>query len=174
MIVFETQRLKVRQYTVADMENFYLLNSDHEVMQYIRPVKNRMETDVFLRQILQQTKEKPLVGRWAIDEKEASVAIGSFAIIPVDNTDRMQLGYALLKSSWGKGYATELVEAGLKYIFTKTTLQEIYALTEIPNTVSQRVLIKSGFRCLDNYTSEQKELAQFIFTLANYKEKIDC
>ena len=36
----------------------------------------------------------------------------------------MQLGYALLKENWGKGFATELTKGGLKYVFTKTDLDE--------------------------------------------------
>jgi ribosomal-protein-alanine N-acetyltransferase len=103
MIMFETPRLIVRHYTIEDLENFYLLNSDVEVMRYIRPVKTRIETDVFLREILQRSKENPKMGRWAVDEKSGDKAVGSVVIIPVDNSDKIQLGYALFKTVWGKG-----------------------------------------------------------------------
>ena len=48
-IIFETERLIVRQYVFeADAENFFLLNSDEEVMKYIRATKSREECDAFL------------------------------------------------------------------------------------------------------------------------------
>ena len=47
-VVFETERLLVRHFSVVDGDNFFLLNGNLEVMRYIRPVKSREETDLFL------------------------------------------------------------------------------------------------------------------------------
>jgi len=41
MVPFETERLIVRQFTPDDANDFFLFNSSKQVMQYIRPVKNR-------------------------------------------------------------------------------------------------------------------------------------
>ena len=52
-IIFETERLIVRQYDFeTDAENFFLLNSDEDVMRYIRATKSKEECDVFLKKIL--------------------------------------------------------------------------------------------------------------------------
>ena len=51
-IIFETERLIVRQYVFeTDADNFYLLNSDEEVMRYIRATKSKEDCDVFLKKI---------------------------------------------------------------------------------------------------------------------------
>lgn len=71
-----------------------------------------------------------------VDEKATSEFVGSFVIIPIENTDQFQLGYALTKQHWGKGYATELVKAGLQYISLNTPLNKIYAITESANASS--------------------------------------
>src|SRR3989337_1020336 len=155
-ILFETERLIVRHYTKDDSDNFFSLNGDEEIMRYIRPAKTREETDLFLSEIIKKYEEDPSAGRWAAEDKYTGVFVGSFAFIPIegsaDKSDpsipqdyRMQLGYALLKEHWGKGYATELTMVGLRYVFTKTTLSEIFAVTEIQNTPSQKVLLKAGF-----------------------------
>ena len=60
-ILFETERLIVRHYTNDDGNNFFLLNGDEEIMRFIRPVKTREETDLFLLEILQKQKENPAV-----------------------------------------------------------------------------------------------------------------
>lgn len=169
-ILFETERLIVRHYTKEDGDNFFFLNGNEEIMRYIRPAKSREEADLFLTEIIQKYEEDPSAGRWAVQEKHTGVFVGSFAFIPVEGAnDKMQLGYALLKQDWGKGYATELTLAGIQYVFTKTTLSEIFAVTEAQNTASQKVLLKAGFKMHSNFTEGAKELFQYIFLKKNFQ-----
>lgn len=162
MNIFETERLLVRQFTNDDQENFYRMNSHPQVMDYIRPVKNQEETDHFLQLNIDQYNEQPLYGRWAVIEKATGESIGSFAIIPIEGTKKMQVGYALMPDYWGKGYATELTFAGLRYFFTHTMVDLIYAETELSNTGSQNVLIKSGFKRSGSRTEDGKQLLEFV------------
>lgn len=163
MIIFETSRLIVRSYSTSDKNNFFMLNGDEEVMRYIRAPKTKAECDAFLLEVIQSEKEDPLFGRWAVDEKFTGNFVGSFAVIPVEKSNKMQLGYALLKDNWGKGYATELTMGGLQYIFEKTPLPEIYAIAESGNIASQKVLLKSGFLEESIFPEGQKKLLRFIF-----------
>src|SRR6185295_18805824 len=103
-IIFETERLYIRHYTKEDAENFYLLNSDPVVVQYIREPKNRAECDLFLLQNIEFCKQHPMLSRWAMFSKNPDIFVGSFAVIPVEQTTNLQLGYALLPEHWGKGY----------------------------------------------------------------------
>lgn len=168
-MLFETERLIVRHYTKADADNFFLLNGDEEIMRYIRPAKSREEADQFLLEVMQYSENFPLYGRWAVNEKETGDFVGSFALIPIEKTDKMQLGYALLKSNWGKGYATELTHAGLAYVFSKTGLDEIYAITEIANIASQKVLVKAGFAPFDETEEDGKKLSRFIYLKKDFR-----
>jgi [ribosomal protein S5]-alanine N-acetyltransferase len=145
MPLIESERLYVRYYTMDDLDNFCRLNRDEEVMRYIRAVKSREETIVFFKEVIARYQSEPLNLRLALLEKETDLFIGSFAIIPLEKTYRTQLGYSLLKEHWGKGYATEIVNAGLKYIFSELNLPEISAVTMIENIASQNVLLKTGF-----------------------------
>lgn len=162
MIIFETERLIVRQYTSDDKLNFFLINGDEEVVRYIRPPKTREESDLFLVEVMQYYKDYPAYGRWAVDEKETGEFVGSFAIIPIQQTTEMQLGYALLKHTWGRGYATELTQAGLFYTFSRTELSHIYAITEEANIDSQKVLEKTRFRKQSKYLEGGKTLIRFV------------
>jgi len=156
--VFDTERLIVRHYTEADADNFFLLNGDPLVMRYIRPVKSREQTDLFLMEVIQYSRNNPAYGRMAVHEKQSGIFVGSFAIIPLEGTIHMQVGYSLLPSYWGKGFATELTKAGLKYIFSQTNLEEIFAVTESGNFDSQKVLLKCGFIFEKKYKENEKEL----------------
>jgi ribosomal-protein-alanine N-acetyltransferase len=162
-IIFETKRLIVRQYVFeTDADDFFALNGDEEVMRYIRAVKSREECDTFLKQNIESYKTNPLMGRWGAYEKASGKFIGSFAFIPVEGTENSQLGYALLKENWGKGYATELTREGINYVFSKTELEEVYGITQAENIDSQKVLLKAGFIYVDKFREEDRELYKYI------------
>jgi len=168
MLIFETKRLVVRRYTENDKDHFFSLNGNEEVMRYIRQVKTREECDEFLLQVIAYSEAEKLFGRWAAEDKLSKEFVGSFAIIPVEGKNQMQLGYSLLFEHWGKGYATELTIAGLHYVFTRTQIEFIYAYTEGPNTSSQKVLLKAGFRPTGSHMEGEKQVEGFVLGKEEY------
>ena len=167
-IIFETERLIVRQYDLEDdAENFFLLNSDEDVMRYIRATKSREECNAFLKRIVDAYKINPLIGRWAAYEKATGIFVGSFAIIPIEDSDDIQLGYAFLKENWGKGFASELTKGGLSYYFNNTKADHIYAIAEKDNNASHRVLLKNGFAPDGIRTEGEKELLKFSYNIVD-------
>lgn len=163
-VIFETNRLLVRHYVFeTDADNFFLLNSDEEVMRYIRATKSREDCDAFLKQIIESYKINPLIGRWAAEEKAKEKFVGSFAIIPIEGTEDIQLGYAFLKDNWGKGFASELTKAALDYYFRNSNADHIYAIAEHANIASHNVLFKNGFVNHGVRKEGDKELMQFLY-----------
>jgi [ribosomal protein S5]-alanine N-acetyltransferase len=163
-VIFDTERLIVRQYDFdIDAENFFLLNSDEEVMRYIRATKTKEECDAFLKKAIESYKINPLIGRWAANEKTTGKFVGSFAIIPIEGSEDIQLGYAFLKENWGKGFASELTKAGLDYYFKNTNADHIYAIAEEANIASHNVLLKNSFVPDGIKKEEGKELLKFIY-----------
>lgn len=146
MIIFETERLIVHQYTSGDENVFFNIHGDEEVMRYIRAAKTREESNQFFTEIIADYEKMPGMGRWSVGEKNSGLNVGTFCIIPIANQpEKIQLGYALVKNNWGKGFATELTKAGLKFAFEHLELEVIYGVTEMQNIASQGVLLKSGF-----------------------------
>ena len=163
-IIFETARLVVRQYRPDDQENFFAMNGDEEIVRYIRPAKTKEESDIFLAEVIGYYFENPLYGRWAVNEKQTGNFVGTFALIPIEKTSKMQLGYSLLKPAWGQGYATELTKAGLMYVFSKTPLSEIWGITEAGNIPSQK---PESLPDLTEPRQEQEKRARRTDSLAN-------
>jgi ribosomal-protein-alanine N-acetyltransferase len=159
--VFQTERLYVRQFTISDEDNFFRLNSDGDVMLYIRQVKDREESLHFLIENIDAYAKNPMTGRWAVHEKDGNRFVGTFAIIPLENTSYWQVGYAMLKDDWGKGYATELTDTGVQYAFRKMLVSKLMAVTERSNHGSMHVLNKAGFTQLENFQQDGKELCLF-------------
>ncbi|MER3499646.1 MAG: hypothetical protein C4308_13975 [Chitinophagaceae bacterium] len=132
-------------------------------MRHIRPVKPREETNRVFAEVIAAYETAPHLGRWAVIEKASELYVGSFVIIPVLNEPELiQLGYALLKNHWGKGFATELTIAGLKHAFQVMKLQEIYGLIEEANELSQKVLLKAGFSAHSKKPEGEKTMCWFI------------
>ena len=60
--------------------------------------------------------------------------------------DRLTLGYALAPEAWGKGYASEAVEAMVEAAFSLTHCVEINASVRVENPDARHVLEKVGFK----------------------------
>ena len=59
--------------------------------------------------------------------------------------DRLTLGYVLAPGVWGRGLATEAVNAMLKPAFRLSEAQAVDANVAVANAASRRVLEKAGF-----------------------------
>jgi ribosomal-protein-alanine N-acetyltransferase len=163
MIVFETERLRVRHFTASDYDNYFALQGNEEVMQYIRPVKTREESDSFLSEKILAADPGDFKGYWVVEEKDSGLFVGCFVIIPIpDDIEKTQLGYSFLPEYWGKGFATEVSKEGVNYFNTETPLAEIYGITETPNIASQKVLLKAGFQLHSTKMEGEKELLVYI------------
>jgi [ribosomal protein S5]-alanine N-acetyltransferase len=161
-MIFETERLSVRLVNDQDHDFFYQLQGNPAVMRFIRPIKTREESDAALNEML-ASGEPEEGGRWMVEEKTGGRFVGTLAIIPVPyDTTKIQLGYALVPGEWGKGYATELAVAGLGYFWKHSDRNEIYAITEVPNIASQKVLLKAGFHLLLKREHEGKPILVYI------------
>ena len=146
MTIFETPRMIVRRFAAADADDFFLLNSDASVMHFIRPPKNREQSDAFLQENIGFYLDSSVLGRFAVYDKLSTQFLGTFSFLYLSGDANFHIGYALLPSAWGKGYATELVKAGTPYFFDHTHRDALFAITHPDNLPSQQVLLKSGYR----------------------------
>ncbi len=163
MIIFETSRLRVRHFSAADADNYFALQGNPLVMQYIRPARTREESDTFLREKILAAPPGDFKGYWAVEDKETKEFLGCFVIIPIpDDIEKTQLGYSFLPEHWGKGYATEVTKEGVSYFYNRTPLPEIYGVVETGNIASKKVLEKTGFLLHTKKMEGEKELLVFI------------
>jgi RimJ/RimL family protein N-acetyltransferase len=146
-VVFETERLLFRLFTVEDAELIFQLNLDPEVIRFTHdPISNLDEA----RQIL-ENKILPQYalynhGRWAVHLKPGLEFMGWCGLKFMPEKNEVDLGYRFKKQYWGKGYATEAAWAAARYGFEKLGLQRIVAWAEHGNLASVRVLEKCGMR----------------------------
>ena len=65
---------------------------------------------------------------------------------PFDPGWNFEIGYYFRPDVWGRGYASELVNAALAIADQQLRLPEVWAMAHPDNTGSKRVLDKAGFR----------------------------
>ena len=85
-------------------------------------------------------------------------AVGSGGFMGPPNKRRVELGYGVAESQWGRGFATEGVFALLASAFAEPEVAEVYAESAVANIASQRVLEKAGFRNIGQRDTEEDGL----------------
>jgi RimJ/RimL family protein N-acetyltransferase len=87
-------------------------------------------------------------GRWAVHTKAENEFIGWCGLKSRPERKEIDLGYRFIRSSWGKGFATEAAYASLRYGFDKLQLDRIIGRAMPQNLASIRVLEKCGMQFL--------------------------
>jgi len=140
-----TDRLALRRFTAADLDWLAELYCDSDVTRYLGGVKSRSEVESFLNvRILRYYDQHPGLGIWMTVECATGAAVGFHLLNHIRGESIVQVGFALAKSRWGTGFATEMAYAVVRYGFVDLNLPRIAGIASLRNHASQRVLAKIG------------------------------
>lgn len=167
--ILETERLILRIWTRDDAQRLFEICGDAEVMKYIgtgKPYETIEQAREFLVWATGYQAENNFC-RWAVLAKTSGEIIGSCGFARPHGTVEIELGYLFARQSWGMGFATEAARNCLSYGFGELGFDEVIAITDLENVVSQRVLEKIGFvqRGVENIDDEEN----LIYTAKNSK-----
>jgi RimJ/RimL family protein N-acetyltransferase len=149
VVLLETPRLTLRQFTAADVDQLVMLDSDPEVMHFITgglPTPRSEIADVILPFWLNFYEVPPVAGFWAAEDRTSGDFLGWFHLRPGENraADEPELGYRLRRQSWGTGLATEGSRALIDLAFIKGGACRVVAETMFVHAASRRVMEKAG------------------------------
>lgn len=157
----ETERLFLRPLVENDLDMALETFTDPEVMKFVADVSSAEalaeEMKTFIRR-----GAGGRIGVWCVLERETGEKLGTAVLLPMPieeadtdwslvredrypNVD-IEVGYVLKRSAWGNGYATEACRRLVQFAFEETALDEVVAVTDPLNAVSQKVLRKCGLR----------------------------
>ena len=148
-IFLETDRLVLRRFTEADVDNLFDLHSDPEVMRFLtggKPTSREVIRDETLPRFLHCYECFEGFGFWVAIEKSTGQFLGWFEFRPPEGSgpEEVELGYRLRRSAWGKGYATEGSRALIRKGFSELGVRRVVAQTMTVNIASRRVMEKAG------------------------------
>jgi len=150
--MFDTKRLRVRQWQDGDMDDFILLNQDPAVMEFFPGVMTDSEVQDMVAQWRGAIETRGW-GFFAVAELESKNFVGMVGLNEVPFTLpqnlTIEVGWRLSKAYWGKGYAVEAAKACLDYAFDKMPVDAICAFTPRGNMRSRRVMEKLSMKDLD-------------------------
>ena len=155
-VFLETERVVLRRFTEADVDNLVDLDGDPDVMRFInggKPTPRDVIENETLPRFLHYYERFAGYGFWAAIEKATGAFLGWFHFRPPEggSLDEDELGYRLRKSAWGQGYATEVSRALIRKGFTELGVQRVVASTMTVNTASRRVMEKAGLTLARTY-----------------------
>jgi [ribosomal protein S5]-alanine N-acetyltransferase len=144
----ETERLRLRAFTLEDAATFERLVSPREVtdgtLSFPHPVPEGWGVERINRML--ETRASGEHVEFAICSRLTDELVGGIGLSVAARHRRGSLGYWLGVDHWGKGYATEAARAVLRYGFSELGLHRIEAGHYPRNPASGRVLEKIGMR----------------------------
>ncbi|MCO5991669.1 GNAT family N-acetyltransferase [Actinoallomurus spadix] len=103
-------------------------------------------------------------GHRQIIERDSGLVVGSIGLFwpPVDGA--LELGYGIVPSRRGRGYAPEATRALSAFALTAPGVRTVHANVELSNPASIRVLEKAGFQ--RKRTDTEQNTARFVLSTA--------
>jgi RimJ/RimL family protein N-acetyltransferase len=167
--MFETDRLILRRLDEWDVDDIFAMRSDPEVMRFIRAPQNRVETVNWLN-LVSSRWERDYIGFCAIVEKQNKKFVGWCGLWRLKETNELEIGYAIAKNAWGKGFATEAGRVFLQYAFERLKSDKIVAVAEPENASSRRVMEKLGMKFGSLGEFYNRELVQYAVSRESWLE----
>ena len=147
-VFLETERLRLREFTLDDLDLLVELDSDPRVMHFLTAgvPTPREEVRDTLSHWLRYYEEAPGFGFWAAELRTTGEFIGWFHLRPRGDHgyDEPELGYRLRRAVWGQGLATEGSVALIERAFTYPRVRRVLAETLVVHAASRRVMEKAG------------------------------
>src|SRR5882757_1199467 len=146
-----TDRLVLRQFTMADEDNAVELDSDPDVMRYLNGGRPTPRDEIHTRYLsawMSYYTRYTGYGFWAAEADGEFIGCVNLRPPVGASPDEPELGYRLRKSAWGKGYATEISRALIDKAFTDCGAQRVFADTLAVNKGARRVMEKAGLKLI--------------------------
>ncbi|MCO6392284.1 GNAT family N-acetyltransferase [Aliihoeflea aestuarii] len=147
-MMFETQRLLLRNWRDEDRAAFHRLNSDERIMRFFPFRRTRAEADAVMDRVRTEM-ERNGIGFGAAELKATGETIGFLGLNRVADLSpaldgSVEIGWRLLPEHWGQGYVTEAARAWVAHGFDTVGADEIVAFAVRENAPSIAVMKRLG------------------------------
>lgn len=142
-----TDRLRLRPLTGEDAPFIVALLNEPSFLRFIgdRGVRTLEDAATYVQKGPQASYAQHGFGLLLVLRREDEAPIGMCGLLKREVLDDVDLGFAFLPSSWGKGYASEAAGAVLAHGREAFGLRRVAAIVQPDNAASLRVLDRLGF-----------------------------
>lgn len=143
----ETERLKLREMTERDGEFYLDMLNDPDFKRYIadRGVRDVEGALTNMRDRVFASYDAHGFGMWLVSRRDTGAPVGMAGLVKREFLADVDLGYALLPSGRGAGYATEVCRGIMQFAARAFGFRRLAAIVSPDNAASIRVLERLGF-----------------------------
>jgi RimJ/RimL family protein N-acetyltransferase len=147
-VILETSRLRLREFTPADVESLETVLGDPIAMRYYPAAFDRKGVELWIEKNIGRYRLNGH-GLWAMLLRSTGELIGDCGctVQEVEGVKHVEVGYHVRRDLWGNGFATEAAQACIEYAFGKLGLDRVISLIRPENVPSRRVAEKNGLVC---------------------------
>jgi len=141
----ETERLVLRAWRDDDLDAYAQLCADPEVMRHLGNGSTLSREDAW-RSMAMFTGHWVLrgFGTWAVEERATGTMVGRIGLHQPAGGPGLEVGWALDRAVWGRGYATEGGAAALDFAWRELDAARVISLIYPENTRSIAVAERLG------------------------------
>lgn len=161
--MIETERLILRGWHENDAAAHHAMCADPAVMAYLGPAPTLAESAAVV------ARQKAVFADygacfWALERRDTSAFIGWCGIkpgpvgTPID--EKPEIGWSLVQTEWGQGYAREAAEASLAWGWHELNLPTVWAMTVPANTASRALMERLGMTRVVDGDFDHPKLAE--------------
>jgi ribosomal-protein-alanine N-acetyltransferase len=139
---FKTKRLVIRKLKKSDIDGFYDMQSNPNVMKHIKKNMNRNESELELQRFINYYTDRDVFFNiWAVEKTDTNDFIGICGVYENAKSE-FEIAYRLREKYWKKGFGIEIAKGLINHCFEKERLSEIYAYVRVENSGSINILEK--------------------------------
>lgn len=163
-----TERLRLRLFQPEDLDNLVALFASPDVMRYVADGKpaGREEAQRALDSIIRHWRGHGF-GRWVVEDKTTREFLGFGGLRSLFGTP--EVVYHFETAQWGKGFATEMAQASLRYGFETHRFDRIVAIAKPENAASIHVMEKLGMRFEQRTSYYDLDVVQYAIARKDFK-----
>jgi RimJ/RimL family protein N-acetyltransferase len=141
----ETERLILREFRESDTDAYAEMLADPKVMRFLGKPMSRAEAWRNMAMVVGHWRLRGY-GFWAVEEREGREMVGRVGCWRPEDWPGLEVGWALRRAFWGRGYATEAARASVEYAFKELNQARVISLIAPENVASIRVAERLGER----------------------------
>ncbi|MGE0283353.1 MAG: GNAT family N-acetyltransferase [Rhizobiaceae bacterium] len=143
-----TPRLRLRMWEPGDPPYVKRLHADPVTNRYLSQKPDPWSDKKVARRLAGWQDEFAADGltKFKLLRRSDGVFLGRAGFSRLHGSGEFELGYSILRSEWGKGYASEIAAALAQWFFTLGKGDHFVAFAHVDNIASQKVLEKAGMR----------------------------
>ncbi|MCR5639888.1 MAG: GNAT family N-acetyltransferase [Lachnospiraceae bacterium] len=160
MEILTTERLRVRELELRDLPELFMMYDDPEMTRFVEPLFAYEEELEYEKNYIQYVYGLYGYGMWLVFERESGALVGRAGVESKEEwpEDTVEMGYLIAKPYWGRGYATEVCGAIMRYAHETLGKKRVVCRVDSRNRASVGLMQKLGFKKLQLNGEKQEDV----------------